>query len=389
MCFEKYLKNINVFYFCFDLFNDRLLNFLRIVPFDYILFDNSIFYYRDTNSKETWQKFLDKFLKKRGRWDNAVKGILPQDEYRGVERIREFIQTAGIDVIYTLADKKTREIFYPREQLDYKKIYTIFPGYIDEADQKYCENKLNDKMLHERRNDIGYRARKPTYALGNLGFLKTKIPEIFSEKAIQNRLTADVGNTEGKNAKSTFYGREWFDFLLNCRVVPGSLSGSSIMDADGLIAKKVDYYLRCNPKISYETVKKDFLWKFEGNLIHSAPSPRIFEAAMTKTCQILVEGNYRIMKPGIDYIELKNDFSNIDEVFEKIKDKSYCESIAENAYNHLVKSNKYTYRIFANKIYKSLSHIKKDRRKKFIFPYIIKLIIAVHDYYLEKIYKYS
>ncbi len=357
MCFKKYLKKVNVFYCCFDLQNEKSLNFFDKIPFDYILFDNSILYYRDA-SKEEWERFLDKFSKKRGIWQNAVKGILPQDEYRGVERIREFVQVAGIDVIYTLAGKKARDIFYPKEQLHYKKIYTIFPGYIDEADQKYCAKKLKKNKFHNRQYDIGYRARKPTYALGDLGFLKTAIPEVFQMKAEQNGLNANIGNTDGRGAKNTFYGRKWFDFLFDCRVVPGSLSGASIMDVDGMLAKKVDYYLRQDPKRSYELFKKDFLWLLEGNAVYDPPSPRIFEAAMTKACQVLVEGNYRIMKPGIDYIELKSDFSNIDDVFEKIQDKDYCEAIAENAYRHLVASNKYTYRIFVNNVYRSLSRVK-------------------------------
>ena len=82
-----------------------------------------------------------------------------------------------------------------------------------------------------------------------------------------------------------------------------------------------------------------------------AISPRHFECAMTKTCQVLVEGDYQgVLEPGRHYIELKRDYSNLDEVIEKIQDRELCEQIAERAYEEVVASGKYTYRLLAEQV---------------------------------------
>lgn len=391
MCFGKYLNHIDVYYYYYDYSEDKILNWLQKISFDYILFDRSFFYLRDWLNEKDWQNVLARFSDKKGKWRFAVKGILPQDEYRRVDRIREFVKAAQIDVIYTLVDKKNRDFYYPQKELGYKKIYTVLPGYVEESDRHYVEKALKEKGSCDRKYDIGYRARKPSYALGNLGILKTKIADIFNIKAGEFGLKADIGNTEGRNSKNTFYDRDWLDFLMDCRVMPGSISGSSIMDTDGSISRAVSIFLKRDSKASYETVRKELLWQFEGNAICAAPSPRIFEAAMTKTCQVLVEDDYRIISPGVDYIELKADLSNINDVCEKIRNEEYCEQIAENAYIHLIKSNKYTYRVFTRNVFKSLISLEKNRKNAFKkFPLLgIRTLIVVHDFYLEKIHEYG
>jgi hypothetical protein len=72
-----------------------------------------------------------------------------------------------------------------------------------------------------------------------------------------------------------------------------------------------------------------------------------------------MEGKYAgIFKPSIHYIEIKSDFSNINEVFSLIQNKDYCQNIAENAYRDVVLSGKYTYRQFANMV---VEHIVENR----------------------------
>lgn len=126
----------------------------------------------------------------------------------------------------------------------------------------------------------------------------------------------------------------------------------------GCIAKNVDAYCRKNPEASFEEVEARF-FPGQDNYIHLfALSPRHFECAMTETCQVLVEGDYSgVFEPGVDYIEIKKDFSNIPEVIEKIKDVDYCEQIAKNCYRHVVESGKYTYEGFVNTI---INIIKKE-----------------------------
>ena len=91
--------------------------------------------------------------------------------------------------------------------------------------------------------------------------------------------------------------------------------------------------------------------KFEGSIQYFAISPRNLECCITKTCQILIEGDYNgIIKPGVDYIELKRDFSNIDEVIEMVKNDNKRLSIVEKAFGNVVYNDELYYDSFVSKL---------------------------------------
>ena len=82
-------------------------------------------------------------------------------------------------------------------------------------------------------------------------------------------------------------------------------------------------------------------------------SSRHFDAIGTKTCQILFEGDYNyILKPDEHYIKLNKDFSNIDDVVRKFKDRSYRETITNESYNYILEGHTYKHRVkkFYNEI---------------------------------------
>jgi len=86
-----------------------------------------------------------------------------------------------------------------------------------------------------------------------------------------------------------------------------------------------------------------------------AISSRHFDAIGTKTLQILIEGKYNnILIPDEHYISLKRDFSNIEEVIEKFKDKSYCIKIVNQAYEYII--SKHTYKHRLEKLYNLLTN---------------------------------
>ncbi len=153
------------------------------------------------------------------------------------------------------------------------------------------------------------------------------------------------------NIKNTFLGDDWLKFLLSCKYTIGVEGGSSILDPDGEIKKRVDLFIKKNPKANFSTVKKYCKLNMRGNLNLKALSPRHLEACMTKTCQILIEGNYGgILIPWKHYIPLKKDFSNIDKVISIIKNDISRKKIITRTYKDIVASNKYSYQTFVNKI---------------------------------------
>ena len=64
-------------------------------------------------------------------------------------------------------------------------------------------------------------------------------------------------------------------------------------------------------------------------------------------CQILYEGKYSgILKPMIHYIPLKKDFSNIEEVFDKLEDLDYLRELTERAYKDIIETGRHSYKQF-------------------------------------------
>ena len=69
--------------------------------------------------------------------------------------------------------------------------------------------------------------------------------------------------------------------------------------------------------------------------------PKNFEAILSKTLQILIEGEYNnILKPSKHYIELKKDFSNIDEIIKITNDLNFCQKFVDDAKEDILKTYK-------------------------------------------------
>mgnify|MGYP001372677976 FL=1 len=80
---------------------------------------------------------------------------------------------------------------------------------------------------------------------------------------------------------------------------------------------------------------------------------------------ILFEGKYQsIVEPGKHYIELKKDFSNIDEVIEKAQDPFVYQRITDRAYNDLILSGKYSYRLFVEDFCKKVGIKSVDKKNE-------------------------
>ena len=82
-----------------------------------------------------------------------------------------------------------------------------------------------------------------------------------------------------------------------------------------------------------------------------AISPWVFESALTKTCQILVEGDYNgIIEPDVHYFSIKREFSNIDEALERLKDTESVQNIVDRTYEVICGNENFMYKTFARLI---------------------------------------
>lgn len=295
-----------------------------------------------------WKKHYASILRLLKRF-KCPKIIIPQDEYNYTADLQRIISEANIDVILTCAYAEDYETLYPKS-LGYKNIQTVYTGYVDED----TLHKIQSKKRIERIFDIGYRARALPYWLGRHAQLKIELANRFRKylRLHKNGLICDIRNTTASAVSNgVILGDGWIDFLLQCRTMLGCLGGSGLIDYDGTLKNKVDKYMAEHPYASFDQCEVD-CFPGKDNEIHLfALSPRHFECAMTKTCQLLVEGNYDgVFVAGRDYIEIKKDFSNIADVLEKVKDREYCERIANQCYENIVASGLYTYKMFVKKV---------------------------------------
>jgi hypothetical protein len=199
----------------------------------------------------------------------------------------------------------------------------------------------------ERKIDVGYRGRNLEYYMGRGAREKFDIGVKFREKANGLGLRLDIETEESKR----IYSENWYRFIANCRGILGVEAGVSIFDLEDVIYEGYQRLIAENPMMSFEEVSERLNFKsWEDRIYYRTISPRHFEAAALKVCQILYEGKYsRIMKPMVHYIPLKKDFSNFAEVIRAFSNPAVRRELTSNAYNDLIASGQYTYERFIRK----------------------------------------
>lgn len=271
---------------------------------------------------------------------SAYKVAFFQDEHSNCQRRFRFINEYKIDCVYTLVEPQYWDKTY-RKYTRVKKIKYGIPGYV--SDELILLAEKYAKPLNERTIDIGYRGRQLPLYMGMGSQEKNDIAFEFARHAIKTDLVLDFGTKEDQR----LYGEKWYHFLGKCKAVIGVEAGASIFDLEDVVQKRYQEYMDNHPSASREEVYNKILVQWEENVPYRTISPRHFEAAAFRICQILYEGNYSgIMKPMVHYIPLRKDFANFDEVIGMFYDEDLRTNICDNAYNDLIASGKYSYRCF-------------------------------------------
>jgi hypothetical protein len=190
--------------------------------------------------------------------------------------------------------------------------------------------------------DIVYRARNLPYHVGHHGQLKHQIAEIVDPAARSLGLRTDIST----DFRDTKYGDAWFEFLASGRCVIGTESGASALDPVGAIRRFEAEWRPSHPDATFEefSALQEAGWDDYG---FTAISPRLFEAAQTKTAQLLVKGEYDgILEAETHYFPLRGDLSNLTEALERIRDPAETEAMAERAWEDLIVSGRYSYGAF-------------------------------------------
>ncbi|MBN1150595.1 hypothetical protein JXA84_05175 [candidate division WOR-3 bacterium] len=327
---------------------------LSRVEFDLIIF-HTIFL------SSRWNRVLFKKLKEKLmplKEIRALKAALPQDEFVNMDQVRDFIGDFNVEYVFSVSPPSEWEkIYRDLAKSEFVKIKEVLTGYISES-RIDKESKKNNNL--KRKIDIGYRAWKASFWLGKHGQLKSLVADKFKMKSLEYGLKTDISTRD----EDTIKGEEWFDFLRECKYTIGVEGGSSILDDDGSIRERTEKYLEINPGASFKEVENNCFPGIDGNLGLFALSPRHFEACLTKTCQILVEGEYNgIFKPWVHYIPIDKEFKSLEKILDIVKKDDIRKEIAENAFRDIVLQENYTYKKFVQKIFETVFREEKVKYK--------------------------
>ena len=234
----------------------------------------------------------------------------------------------------------------------------------------------------ERPTDIGFRGFRYSPLIGDQE--RNAIVETVVTLAKPHDLTVDVDWRERLNSEG------WCLFLQRCRGTVGSEAGSWFLDRDDALVMRIHQAVRRERKglvlsdktplrstirrlpgpvkkaigsllrlglIKYDVYEDELLdfERLESDFFRTASrapvyakciSSRNFEAAGTKTCQILIAGRYNdIFVPDQHYIAVRHDLSDIEGALNRFSDPSQRHAIAERAFALVTEKHTFAHRI--------------------------------------------
>lgn len=269
----------------------------------------------------------------------GLKFLFIQDEYDYTHRAWYWIKQVGFQLVFTVVPQAGITKIYPPEEFPNTRFVTNLTGYVP-SDHPEATAVIAPS---QRPLVIGYRGRPLPPRYGALGFEKVTIGKMVREYCRQRGIASDIAWTEDER----IYGPAWVDFVRSCRAMLGSESGSNVFDWDGRLQATLDAFAEEHPHATDIEIYEQLVKPLELEGVMNQVSPRIFEAISARTVLVLFEGEYSgVVLPGVHFIPLKKDGSNLDEVFEKLADSDYVDSMADRAYQHVIGCGQFSYPTF-------------------------------------------
>jgi hypothetical protein len=205
---------------------------------------------------------------------------------------------------------------------------------------------LNEKVYRACREqasrpiDIGFIGDRYSYAIGDVE--RTELAEYFSQNSLRQRLSTDIRI----GRKLRIPRHQYVEFLNSIRGTIGAESGTYYLEKTDRTQKEVEAFLSRCPEATFEQVYERFFKHYPKPVNGKAISSRHFEAAGTKTCQILLQGHYNgILEPNTHYIPLKKDYSNVDDVLEAFADQDFVRKMVEETYEYVMDGHTHRQRV--------------------------------------------
>ncbi len=242
----------------------------------------------------------------------------------------------------------------------------------------------------QRAIDIGARTYRYVPALGDRE--RNDIVEYFQQARFQRELAIDIRTDQN----SRFDAAGWAQFLNSLKATISTEAGSYFLEKDDATVRAVMEYVavqgRSRSRMLYSRLRSGVLKKVLPKFIRSAVmkavessamekehraisslsddrissddiiqrffanyrnpvsgkciSSRHFDAAGTKTLQIMFPGRFNgILEADVHYIALQRDFSNIDAVLAKLRDPEFRRQMTDRTYDHILANHTYEKRL--------------------------------------------
>lgn len=273
----------------------------------------------------------------------GLKFLFIQDEYDHTHRAWHWIRRLGLDLVFTVVPEAGIERIYPAKEFPGVRFVSNLTGYVPDG----LDGSSNAPPPSKRFLMIGYRGRPLPIRYGVLGVEKVSVGEITKKYCDAHGVVTDIAWSE----EARIYGPKWYEFMVSCRSMLGSESGSNVFDWDGSLVQSVAEFKRQNPGAGESEIYESVVRSREIDGIMNQVSPRVFEAIAARTVLVLFEGNYSgVVKAGEHFIPLKKDGSNLAEVVSLLQDGAYLDAMAERAYRDVIASGKYSYKSFVKMV---------------------------------------
>jgi glycosyltransferase involved in cell wall biosynthesis len=292
----------------------------------------------------------------------GLKVLVKQDEHVQSAKWAEFIVAKRFDILVTcLSPAEVRKV-YPRDVVGDIAIVHALTGYVPAHFRE-----LTPRPSSERGIDISYRGSIQPLHVGRLGFEKRHVGYAVARATAGTDLRVDISS----RWEDRITGPAWLDFLASSRVVLGSESGSCLFDFDGSVDRWCEDYATRNIHLDpagedfYRIAHDEFLHGYEGNVDYATVSPRHFEAAATRSVQLLYEGRYAgIFEPYRHFLPLKRDLSNLGELLDLARDERRAREITDAAFDEIIMNDRLAYKSFLGEFDDVLEHRLNERRPR-------------------------
>ncbi len=203
------------------------------------------------------------------------------------------------------------------------------------------ENVFFPKVPYESRsNIIGYRTLAEPLYFGNQE--RVRLYQFLKRYSLSNQnYFFDIS----LNKKDRFEYAKWADFINSCKCMIIPNAGSDYFFLNDDLRNKVNQ----SNLNDFKQVYEKFFKNLNKGTIFRCITGKTVEPAACKTPLIMVKGDYKDFIPNTHYIELNEDYSNIEECMNKLNDLKFVNSMIENSYK-LIKS-KYLYTHLLDKLY--------------------------------------